>query len=108
MVGGGDKNGESTIQFVDFEYGGINYVSFDIANHFNEFAGGTADGVPDYSLFPDEERRREFIAVYISTSRAGATDKAKTGSNNEHACDNAAEEEKKLTEEEEIQMLLSE
>ena len=28
--------------------------SFDIANHFNEYAGGTDDGHPDYSKFPSE------------------------------------------------------
>jgi ethanolamine kinase len=28
------------IRLIDFEYGGINYVGFDIANHFNEYAGG--------------------------------------------------------------------
>merc|ERR1712154_398002 len=29
------------IKLIDFEYGGVNYASFDIANHFNEYAGGT-------------------------------------------------------------------
>lgn len=27
------------VRFIDFEYGGINYQAFDIANHFNEYAG---------------------------------------------------------------------
>ena len=27
------------INFVDFEYAGLNYQAYDIANHFNEYAG---------------------------------------------------------------------
>ena len=27
------------VSFIDFEYAGPNYMAFDIANHFNEFAG---------------------------------------------------------------------
>ncbi len=29
------------LKLIDFEYGGPNYRAFDIANHFNEWAGGT-------------------------------------------------------------------
>jgi ethanolamine kinase len=56
------------IRLIDFEYGGVNYVGFDIANHFNEFAGGTEkkSGEPDYSLFPDESEQRLFISAYVS------------------------------------------
>ena len=60
------------IQFIDFEYGGVNYKSFDIANHFNEFAGGTTEeenGVPDYSLFPTEERQEAFVRAYVLAAR---------------------------------------
>mmetsp|Transcript_10434 Transcript_10434/g.15808 ORF Transcript_10434/g.15808 Transcript_10434/m.15808 type:complete len:418 (-) Transcript_10434:105-1358(-) len=55
------------IKLIDFEYGGVNYSSFDIANHFNEHAGGTdkKDGVPDYELFPDDKQQREFITTYV-------------------------------------------
>jgi thiamine kinase-like enzyme len=57
-----------TIQFIDFEYGGINYLSYDIANHFNEFAGGTSgDATPDYSLFPSPELQRVFVTEYLTT-----------------------------------------
>jgi ethanolamine kinase len=39
------------VQLIDFEYGGMNYLSFDIANHFNEYAGGTnGHGIPNYDL----------------------------------------------------------
>ena len=30
---------EHSIEFIDFEYAGANYQSYDIANHFCEFAG---------------------------------------------------------------------
>ena len=32
-----------TVKLIDFEYGGVNFIPFDIANHFNEFAGGIQD-----------------------------------------------------------------
>jgi len=28
-----------SIHFIDFEYAGLNYLAYDIANHFCEFAG---------------------------------------------------------------------
>ena len=27
------------VGIIDFEYGGPNYLAYDIANHFNEYAG---------------------------------------------------------------------
>ena len=65
-----DSNGE--IQLIDFEYGGVNFVSFDIANHFNEFAGGTEnkEGEPNYDLFPCESKRVEFITSYLRTAKS--------------------------------------
>lgn len=30
---------DGAVQLVDFEYGGMNYFAFDIANHWNEYAG---------------------------------------------------------------------
>lgn len=57
------------IQLIDFEYGGISYLSYDIANHFNEFAGGTnGDATPDYSKFPSEEMQRAFVTEYMTTT----------------------------------------
>eukprot|EP00934_Nitzschia_sp_Nitz4_P007306 Nitzschia sp. Nitz4//scaffold49_size126201//59877//61004//NITZ4_003642-RA/size126201-processed-gene-0.173-mRNA-1//-1//CDS//3329553149//7296//frame0 len=54
------------IQLIDFEYGGINYLSYDVANHFNEFAGGTGgDATPDYSLFPTQESQYTFCETYL-------------------------------------------
>ena len=53
-------------QVIDFEYGGVNYREFDIANHWNEYAGGTQnpDGIPDYSLLPDKEQRLLWLREY--------------------------------------------
>ena len=56
------------IQFIDFEYGSANYAAFDVANHFNEHAGGTSaeeNGVPDYSRFPAPDKQRKFCDEYI-------------------------------------------
>jgi len=53
------------IQLIDFEYGTTNFVAFDIANHFNEWAGGTDNGKPDYSLLPTKEQKEEFVAEYV-------------------------------------------
>lgn len=59
---------DGSIQLIDFEYGGINYLTFDIANHFNEYAGGPPhDPFPNYEWFPNKQRRHEFIRVYLTT-----------------------------------------
>jgi len=60
------------IQLIDFEYGGSNYAAFDIANHFNEHAGGTEaeeNGMMDYSRFPNAERQMAFCVEYVRTTR---------------------------------------
>ncbi len=67
------KHGDTgEIRFIDFEYGGINFIAFDIANHFNEHAGGPekASGEPDYSMYPSETRQKLFITKYVQTSRS--------------------------------------
>jgi ethanolamine kinase len=59
------------IKFIDFEYGGVNFIGFDIANHFNEHAGGPEkkSGEPDYSMYPSDARQNLFISTYVKTSR---------------------------------------
>jgi thiamine kinase-like enzyme len=52
------------IYLIDFEYGGMNYLAFDIANHFNEYAGVREN--PDYSNFPSDSKMKSFIATYIA------------------------------------------
>jgi ethanolamine kinase len=56
------------LQFIDYEYGGINYYSYDIANHFNEYAGGTAEednSTPNYERRPSKEQQIKFIESYV-------------------------------------------
>mmetsp|Transcript_36495 Transcript_36495/g.74459 ORF Transcript_36495/g.74459 Transcript_36495/m.74459 type:complete len:472 (+) Transcript_36495:48-1463(+) len=60
------------IQLIDFEYGGSNYAAFDMANHFNEYAGGTTtkeNGVPDYTRFPNSERQTKFCVEYVKMTK---------------------------------------
>lgn len=65
-----------TLHFIDFEYGGINYLSYDIANHFNEFAGGTSkeyNATPKYTDFPSPELQRTFVTEYLTTFHDGSS-----------------------------------
>jgi len=62
------------IQLIDFEYGGYNYRSFDIANHFNEWAGGTDNARPDYSRFPNADQRKRFLLSYLCAVHQGNED----------------------------------
>ncbi|GMH48960.1 hypothetical protein TrRE_jg2582 [Triparma retinervis] len=64
------RNKDKAIKLIDFEYGGMNYICFDIANHFNEFAGGTDDSKPDYSLLPDIGQKTKFINTYVDAKVA--------------------------------------
>lgn len=60
------------IQLIDFEYGGTNYAAFDIANHFNEHAGGTSveeNGETDYTRFPSPERQKNFCKEYVRMAK---------------------------------------
>lgn len=51
------------IKFIDYEYGQMNYQAYDIANHFNEFAG--VDTV-DYSFFPGKEFQKKWLKIYLN------------------------------------------
>lgn len=65
------------IQLIDFEYGGTNYAAYDIANHFNEHAGGTTpedNGVPNYNLVPSRDRQVRFLSKYIAMARSLSSD----------------------------------
>mmetsp|Transcript_5734 Transcript_5734/g.8463 ORF Transcript_5734/g.8463 Transcript_5734/m.8463 type:complete len:529 (+) Transcript_5734:43-1629(+) len=68
------RKGGSEVKLIDFEYGGLGYRGFDIANHFNEWAGGTLEskeggpgynGWPDYSRFPSDSQQRSFCISYL-------------------------------------------
>ena len=58
------------VSFIDYEYGSFNYRSFDIANHFCEFAGFDCD----YSLYPDEEFQRQWCKEYLKCFSDNFTD----------------------------------
>lgn len=66
---GNDSKSNMKVQFIDFEYGGTNYAAFDIANHFNEYAGGTDDGVPNYDTYPKLEAQLTFVETYLQFVR---------------------------------------
>ena len=50
------------MKLVDFEYTGPNYLAFDIANHFCEFAG--VENV-DYSKYPEEDVQERWVKIYL-------------------------------------------
>jgi len=56
-----------SIEFIDFDYSGINYLAFDIANHFNEYEGGNDNAMPNYKLFPTTCERKMFIKSYLDS-----------------------------------------
>lgn len=58
------------VSFIDYEYGSFNYRSFDIANHFCEYAGFDCD----YSLYPDESFQQKWIREYLISSQDDSSD----------------------------------
>eukprot|EP00736_Rhodelphis_marinus_P002190 Rmarinus@m.23757 len=62
------------LMIIDYEYMSWNFRGFDLANHFCEYAGGTDNGNPDYSLFPDEPMRRQFLTVYLKAFKESVSD----------------------------------
>lgn len=50
-----------TLKFIDFEYADSNYQGFDIANHFNEWAGFEAD----YTRYPNKDQQYQFFQPYL-------------------------------------------
>jgi len=64
---------QQSIQLIDFEYGGMNYRSFDIANHLNEYAGGTDTGIPNYEWLPTTDDMKRFIQTYLTTANGTTT-----------------------------------
>jgi ethanolamine kinase len=64
-----NDDGNHNVQLIDFEYGGLNYLLYDIANHFNEYAGGTdASATPDYDRFPSHDLQTAFCREYLTTT----------------------------------------
>ncbi|CAG0912915.1 unnamed protein product [Notodromas monacha] len=55
-----------SVTFIDYEYAGTNVTAYDIANHFNEWAG--VEEV-DYSLYPSREEQTEWIRRYLMSTK---------------------------------------
>ncbi|KAL0273305.1 UNVERIFIED_CONTAM: hypothetical protein PYX00_006006 [Menopon gallinae] len=53
---------KNSVTFIDYEYASYNYQAYDIANHFNEFAGVET---VDYSLYPDETYQFHWLRIYL-------------------------------------------
>lgn len=62
-----NKQSEKKIKFIDYEYSGRNYQAYDIANHFNEFAGVES---PDYSYFPNKDYQLIWLTIYLNEFNA--------------------------------------
>ncbi|XP_072982442.1 probable ethanolamine kinase [Typha latifolia] len=55
------NDAEEKLYFIDFEYGSYSYRGYDIANHFNEYAGFDCD----YSLYPKKDAQYHFFRSYL-------------------------------------------
>ncbi|XP_077240832.1 protein kinase superfamily protein isoform X1 [Tasmannia lanceolata] len=56
---------EEKLYLIDFEYGSYNYRGYDIANHFNEYAGFDCD----YNLYPDKDAQYHFFRHYFQPDK---------------------------------------
>lgn len=59
------------LTIIDYEYASYNPVAYDLANHFCEMAANYHTETPhilDYGLYPDEEERRRFVTIYLSSA----------------------------------------
>ncbi|CAG8548033.1 11888_t:CDS:2, partial [Dentiscutata heterogama] len=63
------EEARNKISFIDLEYGSMNYRSFDIANHFNEFAGFECD----YNLYPSKEFQIKWLKHYLCSYNPDTT-----------------------------------
>ncbi|KAJ1966512.1 hypothetical protein GGI12_000010 [Dipsacomyces acuminosporus] len=52
---------QDKVSFIDYEYATYNYRGFDIANHFNEYAGFECD----YSRYPTKEFQLAWFKTYL-------------------------------------------
>eukprot|EP01147_Barroeca_monosierra_P001514 gene1514-4665_t len=59
-----EDQGGTVVKFIDYEYGGLNYCAYDIANHFNEFAGLEIESI-DYSRYPSIDFQKQWIEAYL-------------------------------------------
>jgi ethanolamine kinase len=55
------NDSQGKLYFIDFEYGSYSYRGYDIANHFNEYAGFDCD----YNQYPNKEAQYHFFRSYM-------------------------------------------
>ncbi|KAF3339332.1 putative ethanolamine kinase [Carex littledalei] len=55
------NDSQGKLYFIDFEYGSYSYRGYDIANHFNEYAGFDCD----YNQYPKKEAQYHFFRSYM-------------------------------------------
>ncbi|KAJ2796884.1 hypothetical protein H4R20_005382 [Coemansia guatemalensis] len=60
------------VSFIDYEYAMYNYRGFDIANHFNEYAGFECE----YSRYPDKAAQLRWFKVYLEHANLDASPEA--------------------------------
>ncbi|KAF9425825.1 hypothetical protein BGZ76_003056 [Entomortierella beljakovae] len=72
--------------FIDYEYGSYSYRGFDIANHFNEWAGFECE----YQNYPSKEVQLKWFRSYLETSKSEGSD---SNSNNSGISENEVSEE---------------
>uniref|UniRef100_A0AAY4DHB5 ethanolamine kinase n=2 Tax=Denticeps clupeoides TaxID=299321 RepID=A0AAY4DHB5_9TELE len=58
------NHNQGCVKFIDYEYADFNYQAYDIANHFNEFAGVME---VDYRLYPSWELQKDWLFTYLET-----------------------------------------
>lgn len=69
-------NDENKIVLIDYEYGGMNYAAYDIANHFCEWASDfTEDNTTPHIMnfdthYPNIQERENFLRVYLGDDSA--------------------------------------
>ena len=75
-----------SISFIDYEYGDWNYREFDIANHFNEFAGlpDNETGEMDFGkYYPSKEFQLKWIEAYLANLGNDSSGNIRNPSKNE-------------------------
>ncbi|KAI8821355.1 kinase-like domain-containing protein [Fimicolochytrium jonesii] len=73
------KHKDNSIIIVDYEYAGINYRGYDIANHFCEWAADYHCATPhkmNFSNYPTREQQTLFLNAYLDAADEGFTEGA--------------------------------
>ncbi|KAI8320171.1 kinase-like protein [Martensiomyces pterosporus] len=63
------SSSQEDVSFIDYEYAAYSYRGFDIANHFNEYAGFECD----YSRYPAKESQLAWFKIYLENADQDAS-----------------------------------